>query len=81
MTPTARRAVHARSRPLARFVVGQHVLFAPSNMNPRIAHGARFIIVGVMPGDLGRPSYRIKSVGENFERIAEEGQLSLPALE
>jgi hypothetical protein len=66
---------------LAQYVVGQQVLYAPSTMNPRVPEGARFTIVRVMPGDLGRPSYRIKSVSESYERIAEETQLSPVALE
>jgi hypothetical protein len=81
MTPATRRILPAGPRPQARFVAGQHVLYAPSNMNPRVTAGAHFTVVRVLPGDLGRPSYRIKSMTESYERIAEEDQLSLPTLE
>ena len=81
MATHLRRPARAGPRPPAKFVVGQRVLFTPATLNPRVAAGAHFTIVRVLPGDAGRPSYRIKGDGESHERIAEEIQLEARALD
>ncbi len=76
LTPAERRAPAA-----SKFTVGQRVAYTPSAMNPRTAAASRFTVVRVLPGDGTRHAYRIKSDGENYERVAEENQLAMPDLD
>lgn len=58
-----------------RYSVGTQVYFSPT-FNSGAARG-RYTIVRTLPIENdNRISYRIKSVAETFERIAEEYQLS-----
>lgn len=58
-----------------KFATGEHVYFNP----PVMAAAARGMYTIVRPLPIendNKLSYRIKSLAENFERIAEEHQLS-----
>ena len=58
-----------------RFSAGQHVLYELTFGN-NAARG-KYVIVRALPVENdNRLAYRIKSVAETFERIAEEHQLS-----
>lgn len=80
MSSTVTRPLAGPPSP-ARFKVGQRVLYSQNTFNPRATGPTRFFVVRVLPGDSGRPSYRIKSDNEAYERSAEETQLSAPAFE
>ena len=58
-----------------KFDVGQNVYFNPPSVTA--AARGKYKIVRVLPIENdNKLSYRIKSLAENFERIAEEHQLS-----
>ena len=58
-----------------KYATGQHVYFEP-NHGTAAARG-KYTIVRPLPVENdNRLAYRIKSIAENFERIAEEHQLS-----
>lgn len=61
-----------------RFKAGQRVRLRPANQ--RIPGSASFKIIAALPIErAGEIRYRIKSEAEAFERVAEEGTLSLSA--
>jgi hypothetical protein len=58
-----------------KYAAGQSVLYEPTFNNP--AARGKYTIVRTLPVENdSRVSYRIKSLAETFERIAEEHQLS-----
>lgn len=58
-----------------RFAAGQNVYYEPTF--GKAAVRGQYTVVRTLPVENdSRVSYRIKSVAENFERIAEEHQLS-----
>jgi hypothetical protein len=58
-----------------KFATGQDVFYEPTFGNPAV--GGQYKVVRPLPVERdNRLSYRIKSAAENFERIAEEHQLS-----
>ena len=59
-----------------KFKVGQSVRFSPKKMTLLPAGSQAYTIVRVLPAEGGENQYRIKSVYEPFERIAQESQLS-----
>ena len=61
--------------PAHKFKVGQSVRFTPGKMTPP-AGAQAYKIVRVLPAEGGEYRYRIKSVYENFERMAAESELS-----
>ena len=60
-----------------KFSVGQVVHF----VGPRLSMPTvgRYEIMRLLPFDGSQFQYRIKGVGQSFERIATEGQLSRPS--
>lgn len=58
-----------------KFKVGQVVEFAAPRLSMRTI-GGKYEVVRLLPWDGGEFQYRIKAVGESFERIAKESQLS-----
>jgi hypothetical protein len=59
-----------------KFKVGQVVDFAAPRLSlPTVG---RYEIMRLLPSDGDQFQYRIKAVGESFERMAKEGQLSHP---
>lgn len=58
-----------------KYIAGQHVFYEPTFGNAA-ARGQYEVIRPLPVENDNRLSYRIKSVAENFERIAEEHQLS-----
>jgi hypothetical protein len=81
MATAVRRPARSGDPLPARYKVGQRVLYSLHSFNPRTSATARFFVVRVLPGDGGRPTYRIKSEDEAYERSAEERQLSAPSFE
>ncbi len=57
-----------------KFSVGQTVYFTGS-LAGRTSSGGAYRVVRLMPHDGGDYQYRIKSVGEAYERVAKESQL------
>jgi hypothetical protein len=58
-----------------KYIAGQNVYYEPTYGN--IASRGKYKIVRVVPVENdNRLTYRIKSIAETFERIAEEHQLS-----
>jgi len=58
-----------------KYSAGQNVYYEPALGNP--AAPGHYTVVRLLPVENdNRVSYRIKSVAESFERIAEEHQLS-----
>jgi hypothetical protein len=58
-----------------KFKVGQVVDFAAARLEmPTV--GRQYEIVRLLPSDGGQLQYRIKAIGESFERMAKEHQLS-----
>ena len=58
-----------------KYTAGQDVFYEPAFGNP--AARGKYTVVRTLPMENdSRISYRIKSMAENFERIAEEHQLS-----
>jgi len=63
---------------LHKFVVGQTVDLAPTIL--RQAATGEYEIRQLLPapdGDPNNPCYRIKSIGENHERVVRESEISL----
>jgi hypothetical protein len=61
--------------PTHKYKVGQSVEFTP--IRSAIPSSSRaYTIVRLLPADGGEPVYRIKSITEPFERIAQERELS-----
>jgi hypothetical protein len=61
--------------PKHKYKVGQSVEFTPTRSAIPSASRA-YTIVRLLPADGGEPLYRIKSITEPFERIAQERELS-----
>lgn len=59
-----------------KFRVGQLVALAPGKRGLP-ASGRAYSIVRLVPPQDGQNQYRIKSVGETFERMAKESELEL----
>jgi hypothetical protein len=58
-----------------KFKIGQLVSFSPGKLT--LASAARdYKIVRLMPPENGTPCYRIKSMSEPFERVANERELT-----
>lgn len=57
-----------------KFNVGQTVYFAGA-MAARTSSGGAYRVVRLLPHDGGDYLYRIKSMGEAYERVAKESQL------
>jgi hypothetical protein len=62
-----------------KFAAGQSVYYEPTFGNAA-ARGTYTVIRTLPVENDSRVSYRIKSIAESFERIAEEHQLSTPDL-
>lgn len=58
-----------------KFKVGQSVTLAPARQ-AMPASSREYKIVRLLPAEGGQLQYRIKGVGETFERIARESELS-----
>jgi hypothetical protein len=58
-----------------RFKVGQAVNFAPARPGVPTA-GRRYEIVRLLPPEGGEFQYRVKAIGESFERMARESELT-----
>ena len=63
-----------------KFKVGQVVDFAAPRLSMRTA-GRQYEVVRLLPSDGDQYQYRIKAVGESFERMVKEGQLSRASLD
>jgi hypothetical protein len=61
--------------PIHKFKVGQLVEFKPGR-TAMPASSREYKIVRLLPADGEDPLYRIKSVGEPFDRVAKEHELS-----
>ena len=59
-----------------KFKLGQSVYFS-SNFANRVGARGTYKIVKLMPVEADQLRYRIKGTHENFERVAEEYQLTL----
>jgi hypothetical protein len=59
-----------------KFKIGQSVNFA-SNLANRLGARGSYKIVQHLPGEADQIRYRIKGTHENFERVAEEYQLTV----
>ena len=59
----------------AKFKVGQMVDFSP-NRSAVPASGREYKIVRLLPDEGGQRQYRIKTIAEQFERVAKESELS-----
>jgi hypothetical protein len=57
-----------------KFSVGQNVYYSPAFGNS--ASRGKYKVIRVLPIENNRLAYRIKSLAESFERIAEEFQLT-----
>jgi hypothetical protein len=57
------------------FKLGEVVQYNPSSRRLP-APGGTYAVTGILPENDGQPEYRIKHVSEDFERIAQEGELS-----
>lgn len=60
-----------------KFKVGQLVNYAPARPGMPTA-GRRYAIVRLLPPEGGEFQYRVKALGESFERMARESELSRP---
>ena len=58
-----------------KFKIGQSVHFA-SNLANRLGVRGSYKVVKHLPGEADQIRYRIKGTHENFERVAEEYQLT-----
>jgi len=58
-----------------RFKVGQLAYFAPARPGVPTA-GRRYEIVRLLPPEGGEFQYRVKAIGESFERMAKESELT-----
>jgi hypothetical protein len=63
---------------LHKFNVGQSVNFISSGVG-RVAAIGEYQVVRLLPADDGDFQYRIKSLRENYERVAKESQLERSA--
>jgi hypothetical protein len=61
--------------PRHRFKIGQAVSFTPGRLAVP-ASGREYKVLRLMPFEGGDLQYRIKSVGETFERVAKESELA-----
>jgi hypothetical protein len=61
-----------------RFKRGEVVHYSPARRTLSAPRGA-YSVTGILPENDGHPEYRIKHSSEDFERIAQEGEL-FPAL-
>ncbi len=57
-----------------KFSIGQNVRYTAGPFG-RFGAGGSFKVVKLLPTDGDEQQYRIKSVGEAFERVAKESQL------
>jgi hypothetical protein len=58
-----------------KFKVGQAVIFSPARRT-MLASSREYKIIRLLPPEGGQLQYLIKGVGETFERIAQENELS-----
>jgi hypothetical protein len=58
-----------------KFRIGQTVQLLQSNRRPGTSSSSAYKVIRQLPETDGEPGYRIKSVGESFERVAMERQL------
>ena len=58
-----------------RFKVGQAVSYTPGRLTVP-ASGREYKVLRLMPFEGGDLQYRIKSIGETFERVAKETELA-----
>jgi hypothetical protein len=61
-----------------RFKLGEMVNYSPSGRTLSAPRGA-YSVTGLLPENDGQPEYRIKHFSEDYERVAQESELS-PAL-
>jgi hypothetical protein len=61
-----------------RFTLGEIVQYSPAGRMLSAARGT-YAVTGILPENEGQPEYRIKHFSEEFERIAQEGELSRAA--
>jgi hypothetical protein len=61
--------------PIHKYKIGQLVEFKPGRTTMP-ASSREYKIVRLLPADGDDPLYRIKSVGEPFDRVAKEHELS-----
>jgi hypothetical protein len=60
-----------------KFKIGQLVDYTPGSMSVRASSG-EYKIVRLLPSEGFDQLYRIKSIGEAFERVAKEHELTRP---
>jgi hypothetical protein len=70
---SARRAESRNQEMTHRFKLGE--MDSPSGRRLLAADGA-YSITGILPENDGQPEYRIKHFSEDYERVAQEGELS-----
>jgi hypothetical protein len=58
-----------------RFKLGEMVNYSPAGRTLLAPRGA-YSVTGILPEKDGQPEYRIKHFSENYERVAQEGELS-----
>jgi hypothetical protein len=58
-----------------KFKVGQLVDYAPTRPSMPTS-GRQYKVLRLLPAEAGQFLYRVKSMGEAFERVAKEGELS-----
>jgi hypothetical protein len=58
-----------------KFKIGDTVIYYPLDRMRNTARGT-YTVTGLLPGEHDRPEYRIKHFSEDFERVADEGELT-----
>jgi hypothetical protein len=58
-----------------RFKRGDAVYYSPAGRAQSAARGT-YTVTALLPENDGQPEYRIKHHGEDYERVAQEGELS-----
>jgi len=65
-----------KERAMSKLKVGGLVTYKPQSVHSRDAARGAYQVVRVMPSEKGLTSYRIKSVLEGHERVADEHELT-----
>jgi hypothetical protein len=61
---------------MSKFTVGEMVAYEPESTHSRNAARGSYEVIAVMPSERGTgASYRIKSMSEDHQRVAEEAEL------
>ncbi|HIJ62594.1 MAG TPA: hypothetical protein HPQ04_07885 [Rhodospirillaceae bacterium] len=74
--PSHHRGGQGRQSVAHSFTVGQSLSFSPNIFDSAARQGI-YKVVRLLPAESGHNQYRIKSVFDGHERVAQEGQLSL----